>query len=1124
MANNYQEGIDKAKKEIDELQGKLITMQNSILENAKQFNSMLSKGAGSMKETQLVVSKVTEEFNKLNETKKKAIVIDGQIKVKQNELASSIQSLNEQRKKEEAQITKANKARVQEADKIERNKQALQKQKTASIELSRAYVQLINQQKQAKKTLQDLIVSQGKNSVQTKKAQKEYDTLTKKVNQANKATSNFSKTGLGSMVRGLKNLVGAFGLVGGVQLLASISKEVFTLTRELNSMSFSMKTVIKDSEELLQTQAWLKDITTRYGADIVATTKRYIKFRAASKEANLSASETQKIFGTVTKAAGVLGLKTDELTGIYLALEQMISKGKVTTEELRRQLGERLPGAMDIMAKALNVTTSELDKMLRKGEVLSNEALPKFVIQLEKAYGIESVTKVDTMVAAQIRMNNAWKNLVASVENDGGSISRIFREIFSDFSDVLEQIEKLNQSQSDIVNTAQSSEYERSLKSIKEEWANIVAFAEKTNQLQKIEADGGYIRFLGRQKEIQEGLVGAKQEELGVINLKKERLSELDKLIPNAGVNKGALMHERIMIEEAINKLNVDELALGTMKGKLQALKELIKLEDKQLNKNQNKDSDGDGDNSKNKQKDFNIEKFRLERSIKLNKKIAENEENSLKERLDAKKRYSDDLDELNIIIASEDFKIANKSKLNKDKLQEKAIAESTDRISDNAKKVKDLEEEIFKDNENSLKKSINKEKQILENAKNVELNNLNLTKKERKDIEDKYVVLSLKAHRDVLVKNLKATGLFSDLQIKGFEEMVKKINAELAGLGGEEGKDEKTEEKKKRIEELMGILGTEGVDIPVNSDEVDELLKKLEKLNLFKSVFTEVSSTFAEMFDIDMSKFDFLFDNAKNTIGDWADLSKELIGSVLDASMQRYETELSEAARVRDLTLDNDLASEKAKANARNKYDKEERRIKTEQAKAERQNTLIKIAMDTAAAVVSIWAQVPKFDFGISAGVLTAATIALGAVQAGVVASQPIPKFEVGTDNAPEGWAITQERRPEPIVSKDGRLKTMGTLGGDSMTYLEKGDRVFKSRDDFYKEFNMDNINNAVFEMNMSSMGSALSENVVDNSLLREVGGLRSDIDTMGRRIEKLASRPLNINNKIELKDDRAY
>lgn len=49
--------------------------------------------------------------------------------------------------------------------------------------------------------------------------------------------------------------------------------------------------------------------------------------------------DTKQIFDSVSKASSVLGLKTHELEGVYLALEQMLSKGKVTTEELRRQLG-----------------------------------------------------------------------------------------------------------------------------------------------------------------------------------------------------------------------------------------------------------------------------------------------------------------------------------------------------------------------------------------------------------------------------------------------------------------------------------------------------------------------------------------------------------------------------------------------------------------------------------------------------------------------------------------------------------------------------------------------------------------------------------------------------------------
>ena len=132
-----------------------------------------------------------------------------------------MQALNEQRKK-------ANSERLKEADAIERNKQALQKQKKASIELSRAYVQLVNQHKQAKKTLQYLIVSQGKNSAKTKEAQKEYDRLTKKVNQANQSTQNFAKGGLRSSLSGIRDLLGAFGLIGGVQIFADLIKDAFT--------------------------------------------------------------------------------------------------------------------------------------------------------------------------------------------------------------------------------------------------------------------------------------------------------------------------------------------------------------------------------------------------------------------------------------------------------------------------------------------------------------------------------------------------------------------------------------------------------------------------------------------------------------------------------------------------------------------------------------------------------------------------------------------------------------------------------------------------------------------------------------------------------------------------------
>ena len=65
---------------------------------------------------------------------------------------------------------------------------------------------------------------------------------------------------------------------------------------------------------------------------------------------------------------------------------------------------------------------------------------------------------------------------------------------------------------------------------------------------------------------------------------------------------------------------------------------------------------------------------------------------------------------------------------------------------------------------------------------------------------------------------------------------------------------------------------------------------------------------------------------------------------------------------------------------------EKKKEEIAKKQAKREKVMALASIATNTAMAIMSIWAQVPKFDFGISAGILTAFVGALGLAQAAMV------------------------------------------------------------------------------------------------------------------------------------------
>ena len=266
---------------------------------------------------------------------------------------------------------------------------------------------------------------------------------------------------MGGVFRGFSNLLGAFGVVGGVMAFADFTKSVINTIKELDQLNFTLQAVVKNEGELARTKAFLTDLSMKYGSELLSTTNRYVKFNVAARQAGLTLKETERIFETVTETSAILGLKTDELTGVYLALEQMLSKGKVTTEELRRQLGERLPGAFDLMAKALKVTTAELDEMLKAGEVLSKEALPLLTDEIEKFYGLTG-EGVDTLQTATQKLSSSWDLLIETLNNSVG-IGGLWQGILEGLSDALNGVNNFIQGTQAVSKSSAFIEYFKEL-------------------------------------------------------------------------------------------------------------------------------------------------------------------------------------------------------------------------------------------------------------------------------------------------------------------------------------------------------------------------------------------------------------------------------------------------------------------------------------------------------------------------------------------------------------------------------------------------------------------------------------------------------------------------------------
>jgi tape measure domain-containing protein len=130
----------------------------------------------------------------------------------------------------------------------------------------------------------------------------------------------------------------------------------------------------------------------------------------------ITMEQQRDIFTAVGKASTVMGLSADQSQGAFIALSQMASKGTVSAEELRGQLGERLPGAFNIAARAMGVSTMELGKMMEQGKVVSEDFLPKFATELHKAFGPGMAEAINSPRA----MMNQMGNEVMRVKNEIG--------------------------------------------------------------------------------------------------------------------------------------------------------------------------------------------------------------------------------------------------------------------------------------------------------------------------------------------------------------------------------------------------------------------------------------------------------------------------------------------------------------------------------------------------------------------------------------------------------------------------------------------------------------------------------------------------------------------------------
>lgn len=889
--------------------------------------------------------------------------------------------------------------------------------------LERINAEIIKQKDTHKKATKEYIQNEKDKIAQLKKEEAE---LKKQEALLEKNRKN-SKTFFDYLKKGATAALGFFGVTEGLSFVKEKLYSAFETMKTLDSLSLSLDTIVEGEEKQIRTLGFLKQISNSYGADIVKLTENYIRFVAASKESGFTLRQTEKIYGSITKAMSVLGKNEYELESSLLAVEQMMSKGKVTTEELRRQLGERLPGAMAIMAKAAGVTVEELDKMMRNGEVMSKDVLPKFADALEETYGIENVNKVNTLTAAQTRNTNAWIDFVRTVKENKGVLTDALVFILNLTSGIAEGLGKWfgGKSNSMRFSSSYNAGYEVGVNDIREgarkeqlteeeyakkylsaqekivaqeksnmdnlrgSYTSLTAEIEKLTALRKTGTLGfsedlkAYNRIREVKKQIgnlDENAVKAGEDynmARGYLAAFNDTLEKQTEIIAGHTKTEDDKKAEKINYFEGKDLLTFNEKLIALLKEEKQAYDDIYKAEKSSLEQK--------------------LGALNAIQSVESDLAKLERDNEILK--LDT--NYKNDIEQYNeAIFKSEDEKLAYKQKLEDYYQYYREVAEENYQI-----KLREFEAEK---NENSIKALEEYYKNELELVKNKydETENYHIEaldklyadglitteeyENNKKELTLKYLTESVNAQIEVLKK------LYEFYNSIGDEKMVSEIGAKIA--------------------ELYNQLTDLPDNLKENKDKLKDFLKEVK--DYAEKIYDSIAELVNTIYDANISRLE----GMKDKMEEYYD--------------KQYELAEGDAEQQRLIQLEKE--KEERKINARI------RKEKIKQAQAEKIFAALKIQIDTAAAVIGFLNN-PGGVYGLALSIMAGT---LGAINLGRVAAAKIPEYKYGTENHKGGVAYVGDGGVREVI-EDGN-KTWITPSEKTLVYLNKGAKVYSSEDKY--------------------------------------------------------------------------
>ena len=211
----------------------------------------------------------------------------------------------------------------------------------------------------------------------------------------------------------------AAAYIGVYQVVNTFSSAIDAVNRNQGLQIGLLTANEGDAKGAASDYQFLREEADRLGLVFDDIAPKFANMAISAKDLNISGEQTRQVFTNIATAIAANNLSVDDAEGVFRAFGQVLGKARVQAEELRGQLGDRLPGAVAAFAAANNIALSDLDDALKSGELGVDELIKfaegyanKFAPVMEQA-----TTRLSASIARARNAYNDWLREVLNSSN-----------------------------------------------------------------------------------------------------------------------------------------------------------------------------------------------------------------------------------------------------------------------------------------------------------------------------------------------------------------------------------------------------------------------------------------------------------------------------------------------------------------------------------------------------------------------------------------------------------------------------------------------------------------------------------------------------------------------------------